>query len=319
MPNDKTLRSDTFIKVTEIWCPDASGKNLRLASSIYGDCLNFKAASLGKSFEWGEGLPGRALASRRPVVWRDVTRAGFRRIEAARADGLTTGVALPVFSGKTLVAVVVFFCAGGAPGCGAIEVWRQLPGNPDMLGLDDGYYGGLSELEMLSRALHFRRGHGLPGVVWEVGRPCVMADIGDGGAFFRAPAARKGKLTSAVGIPCLYGDEQISVVCLLSSSLSPIARRYEIWVPVPEGDALRQAFAVGDGPAWGEHDMGVRIGKGDGPVGTVWADGMPVARADLSVETSSPIRKAREAGLTRLVALPTYREGVVSAVVAWYF
>jgi hypothetical protein len=310
---------DTFIKVTEIWGPDSSGENLRLRAGAYGNCAAFQKAANQSVFAVGEGLPGQAWAARKPVIWTDLQVPAFHRNVAALADGLTTGVALPIFTDRVLVAVVVFFCGTSVAAHGAIEVWSRLAGELDALRLEAGYYGGLPDMEQISRGLEFRMGQGLPGVVWEVERPCVMSEIGVSGAFFRAAAARKGRLTSALGIPCSFGQEDMSVLCLLSSSACPIARRYEIWVPAKEEDRLRQAFAVGDGDQWSEHDAMVRLARGEGVLGRVWETGQPVACEDFTGDESAPIVKARESGLGRVVSLPTFRGGAVAAIVAWYF
>lgn len=311
--------SDTFIKVTEIWGPDATGENLKLKAGNYGDCTAFKMAAKRSVFACGEGLPGQAWLAKKPVIWTNLQVPAFRRKVAVLADGITTGVALPIFTDQVLVAVVVFFCGASVAVHGAIEVWSRLAGEMDTLRLEAGYYGGLPDMEHISRGLEFRAGQGLPGVVWEVERPCVMTEIGESGAFFRAGAARQGQLTSALGIPCSFGQEELSVLCLLSSSACPIARRYEIWVQAKEDDRLRQAFAVGDGEKWGAHDTTVRLARGDGVLGQVWASGEPVACEDFTGDESAPIVKASESGLRRVVALPTFRGGAISAIVAWYF
>lgn len=36
--------------------------------------------------------------------------SGFRRTQAATAEGLTCGIALPIFAGDLLTAVLVLFC-----------------------------------------------------------------------------------------------------------------------------------------------------------------------------------------------------------------
>lgn len=317
MPTHTNVAEDTFIKVTEIWGLDPEGKVLTLRAGIYGRCTAFQLAAGRSAFAWGEGLPGEAWAARKPVVWTNLQVAAFKRNVAARADGLTAGVALPIFSGEALVAEVVFFCRCADGAQGAIEVWNR--SEEEALRLAAGYYGGLPEMEAVSRGLEFQRGQGLPGVVWEVQRPCVMADIGQSAAFFRSESARLGRLTSALGIPCSFGQDGVSVLCLLSSSVCPIARRYEIWVQANGEERLWQAFAVGEDGAWGEHDEDVRLERGDGVLGRVWESGEPLACEELDAEPSAPIAKARASGLTRVVALPTFRGKAISAVAAWYF
>ena len=61
----------------------------------------------------GEGLVGRALASRRTTTVSDLdTIEGFLRRDVARAAGLNGAVAIPVRMGTDLVAVIEFFAYG---------------------------------------------------------------------------------------------------------------------------------------------------------------------------------------------------------------
>lgn len=299
--------AETFIKVTEIWGLDESGGSLVLQSGIYGRHGRFREAAERARFGWGEGLPGRAWAELRPVIMRDLASGGFKRTEAARADGLTCGVALPIFPGDGRVAVVVFFCGGQDRESGAIEVWSRSQHSPEMLVLQEGYYGSLSGFEETSRSVRFRQGDGLPGVVWEVSRPCIMADIGGSGPFYRAQAARNAQLSTALGIPCSFGGEDLSVLVLLSAKPLPIARRYEIWAPTADGKTLRLAFVVNNGEP-GTPDASLRVRRDEGTVGRVWATGFPLALED-----------APDAGGFRVVALPTFVGDAVSSVVVWYF
>lgn len=299
-----TADASTFIKVTEIWGLDESGASLVLKSGIYGRHLRFKEAAERARFGWGDGLPGRAWAELRPVIMRDLAGGGFLRTEAAQADGLTCGVALPIFSGRGAVAVVVFFCGGDGAETGAIEVWSRSQQSPDMLVLKEGYYGNLSGFAETSREVRFRQGDGLPGVVWEVSRPCIMADIGGSGPFFRAQAARNARLSTALGIPCSFGGDDLSVLVLLSAKPLPIARRYEIWAPTADGAALRLAFVVENGDPLAP-DAASRVRPREGVLGRVWAEAFPLAQED-------------ERG-SHVVALPTFSGEAVSSVVAWYF
>ena len=65
-------------------------------------------------FGRGEGLPGQAWEAGRPIVLKQFEGSAFRRTQAAHADGLTCGIALPVFDGDALRAVVLIFCGDSA-------------------------------------------------------------------------------------------------------------------------------------------------------------------------------------------------------------
>ena len=102
----------TFIEVTEVWVPD--GDRLKLAEGNYGGLEEFAAASRRESFAKGEGLPGKAWAEERPVVLKGFDGSYFKRTEAAKEAGLTSAVAVPVFAGADLKAVLVVLCGAGA-------------------------------------------------------------------------------------------------------------------------------------------------------------------------------------------------------------
>jgi hypothetical protein len=52
---------------------------------------------------------------------------------------LTCAVALPVFAGDLLKAVVVFLCGDGKVGAGAMELWHNDPAKFFEMKLVDGY------------------------------------------------------------------------------------------------------------------------------------------------------------------------------------
>ena len=75
-----------------------------------------RAATRGRTFASGAGLPGLSWRRRRPVVMPELGADGrFLRADAARADGLHTGVAFPVLHGETTLAVVELFSRESRP------------------------------------------------------------------------------------------------------------------------------------------------------------------------------------------------------------
>ena len=100
----------TFIKVTEIWVPDKTRTHLEFGSGLYGDLYDFKADSAQQKFAYNEGLPGKAWAEGHPIVLSQFEHSYFKRTLSAQNAGLTCGIALPIFSGEFLMAVVVFLC-----------------------------------------------------------------------------------------------------------------------------------------------------------------------------------------------------------------
>tara|TARA_R110000737_G_scaffold348343_2_gene381940 strand:- start:435 stop:1376 length:942 start_codon:yes stop_codon:yes gene_type:complete len=302
----------TFIEVAEIWIPE--GDRLVLAEGHYGALDSFADASRHASFARGEGLPGKAWAEERPVVLKAFDGSYFQRTEAAQQAGLTAAVAVPVFSGKTLKAVLVVLCANDNVRTGAIEVWKE---NDGVLMLDDGYYGAARHFEWVSQHTHFPRGQGLPGGVWASQTPMLMRDLGSGYRFIRADSAGKAGLTTGLGLPIPVPGGATYVLALLSALGTPIARRFELWdaraarVGKAEKSAvLADGICAREGALWvGETEEPRRVAAWQGVIGRVLATGLPAVESGTSALTH---------GYDTLVALPIHLDGEVAHIVAWY-
>ena len=305
---DTLVRAQTFVAVSEVWVP--KGERLVHGGGDYGALEGFEAASRRESFGLGEGLPGKAWAERRPVVLKSFDGSYFKRTEAARDAGLTAAVAIPVFAGEALRAVLVVLCAGDDDHIGAIEVWADDDGT---LSLEDGYYGAAGHFEWVSRRTSFPRGQGLPGAVLASGAPILMRDLGSGYRFVRAEAAGKAGLTTGLGIPVLAPGGPARVVTLLSARGTPIARRFEIWRVRGDGAELTDGICEIEGPLWPQEnpDPAPRRARAHaGPVGRALGTGMPVAQGGAA---------GLPGGYARAVALPIHSgDGAPSHVVAWH-
>lgn len=301
-------QSPTFIRVVEVWVPDEVGTLLVLGSAHYGAAARFGASSRQMCFGKGEGLPGQAWDAGHPIVLKQFDGSAFRRTAAAHADGLTCGIALPVFNGETLKAVVLIFC-GDSPGAepqqaGAIELWRnEAAVSKDML-LEDGYYGATSNVfEYISRRTAFRKGTGLPGLAWESGLPVFMADLGKGGRFLRADSAQKVGINRGFAIPCNAAGPDAYVMAFLSALATPIVRRFETWLPDAAGAQLSrlEGFCETDGV--------LDVGNTAAPAAAARALASGVPQVDAaSVQQPQAV-----------FALPVLRAGRVAAVVVWTF
>jgi hypothetical protein len=321
----ETTRSETFIRVVEVWVPDAEGALLELGSAWYGTAVRFGRLSAQMCFGRGEGLPGQAWEAGRPIVLKQFEGSAFRRTQAAHADGLTCGIALPVFDGQVLKAVVLIFC-GDTPGdtptqAGAIELWHNRPAESKDMLLDDGYYGATADaFEFISRRTAFRKGTGLPGIAWDIGLPVFMADLGKGGRFLRADTAQKVGINRGFAMPCASPGDEVFVMAFLSALGTPIVRRFETWLPDAAGSRLlrREGFCEVDGALdIGRLDEGVE--RGAGVLGQAFASGVPAVCAQAADEPGGVGLAARAAGLAAVCALPVWQAGRIAAVVAWYF
>ena len=104
----------TFIRASEIWVPSRDRSMLEFHRGMYGDLARFRHASERMCFGYDEGLPGKAWAARHPIILKDLQNSYFMRAQAAKDAGLTCGVAIPVFAGDYLLAVVVLYCGADA-------------------------------------------------------------------------------------------------------------------------------------------------------------------------------------------------------------
>jgi hypothetical protein len=315
------LSSRTFIRVVEVWTPDAERSLLELTGGFYGGARRFELVSRKMCFGRGEGLPGQAWDAGRPIVLKQFDGSGFRRTEAAHAEGLTCGIALPVFASETLQAVVLIFCGDDAEHAGAIELWHNRPqSGPDMR-LDDGYYGTTAEVfEFMSRHTRFRIGNGLPGMAWESGLPVFMPDLGRGTRFMRSDSALKVGINRGFAMPCAARGSDVYVMAFLSALATPLVRRFETWLPVDGGTRLarQEGFCEQQGLLGAGAD-GTHIGSGQGALGRALAGAVPAIGEEAAKEPGGAGVAAEALGLQAVVALPVLRGGVVVAVVAWYF
>ncbi len=106
----------------------------------------------------------------------------------------------------------------------------------------------------------------------------------------------------------------------MSARDTPIARRFEIWVPNEAHDAL--VFHAGDcdqNTQLAIDYQSAKVGKGEGTIGQVWLSGIPAVRASIVDDLSSAGRSALAAGLNAMVAVPIMRGHGLRAVVVWYF
>lgn len=307
-----------FIRAVEVWVPDASHSLLDYGGGYYANAKRFAAASRAMCFGRGEGLPGRAWDEGRPIVLKQFEGSYFRRTELAAAEGLTCGIALPVFAGGALTGVMLLFCGDDAEHAGAIELWHTPPGSVDMT-LDDGYYGTTAEVfEFISRQTAFRVGSGLPGLAWESGLPVFLPDLRKGTRFLRADSAVQVGINRGYAVPCSVASSDTWVMAFLSALATPIATRCETWVSDAEGRHLRRL----DGFCETQGVLGPgleRIERGEGAVGLALASGAPRIAESADTQPGVPGAVAREVGLEALAALPVIHGDRVRAVTVWYF
>jgi hypothetical protein len=105
----------------------------------------------------------------------------------------------------------------------------------------------------------------------------------------------------------------------LSAQATPIAERFEIWVPNQSRSAL--VFQSGDCSKDTDLDTlyaSKAIGKGEGTIGGTWATGMPAINENLKHDESIAASLARASGMNQIIVLPVIENALLKAVLAWY-
>jgi hypothetical protein len=305
----------TFIKVTEIWIPDKERTQLEFGSGLYGGLIDFKADSEQQKFAYNEGLPGKAWAAGHPIVLKKFEPSYFKRTAAAKKAGLTCGIAIPVFSGDFLMAVVVFLCGDDEEHAGAIEVWCNNSVSEKSLNVMDGYYGTLQHFEAISRQISMPKGQGLAGLAWETGMPVLIDDIGKADTFIRANDAQQAGISMGIGIPVSDNPHQSYFMTFLSAKSTPIAKRIQIWIPDPQGKQLicQQGYSKNSNDLAKIFET-ITVNKGEGALGRVWLTGMPLITGDHEPDYNPELDS-----LSSMLAIPVIEEGRLKAIVSFLF
>ena len=305
----------TFIKVTEIWIPDKDRTQLEFGSGLYGELIAFKADSEHQTFAYNEGLPGKAWAEGHPIVLKKFEHSYFKRTAAAKNAGLTCGIAIPVFSGDFLMAVVVFLCGDDEDHAGAIEVWCTPSESENKLTVMDGYYGTLQHFESISRQVNISKGQGLAGLAWESAMPILIDDISKADTFIRAGDAKEAGISMGIGIPVSDNPGQPYFMTFLSAKATPIAKRIQIWIPDPHGKQLicQQGYSKNNNDL-AEIFETQTVDKGVGALGRVWLTGMPIITGNHEPDYNPELDN-----LSSMLAIPVIEKGRLKAIVSFLF
>ncbi len=186
------------------------------------------------------------------------------------------------------------------------EVW--LPSADGTL-LEPG--GGLYEASpafgAATRDMCFGRAEGLPGQVWDLARPLLLAPL-EGTAFVRQEAARRAGVRGALGWPVYAGDRLTSVVVLFCGAAEEHAGALELWHNDPRvtGDlTLEHGYFGSSAPALEAEARDAWLPRGSGAPGLAWQRGTSVFID--SLEGSGHFLRAQtaaRAGIVRALSLP---------------
>jgi|TARA_R110000868_G_scaffold100529_7_gene276410 hypothetical protein len=303
----REISMNAFIKAAEIWVPNHTesdrSSHLHAAASYYGELGHFAEISATMTFGYGEGLPGSAWQCGHPVLWSDLRSDRFKRSNFISDTGIDSGLAIPIFAGDFLQAVVVLFCGNPGTASGAVEIWQNDTQSPQQLNLMDGYYGVLEQFAAISRNMTIQQGESLPGKAWQLDQPLLLQNLANRHCFIRAHPAEECGLATGLALPYIDNHRNGHVVCLLSTLGTPIASQYEVWLP--DGNQLKfhDGFAI-DGSDLHQRYDGDQIERGEGQLGKVWLSGVPhLASRNLTapILCLPVINAGRLSGIVRLV------------------
>lgn len=320
----QSLFMKTFVRVVEVWVPSADGRLLELAGGLFDAAPAYGALSRTMCFGRGEALPGRAWDEGRPMLLPRLEGSYFRRTAAAQAAGLSCAVALPIFIGEQLTSVVVMLCGDEAAHVGAVELWHNDPRVTSDLKLAEGYFGSTApEVEDLTRDGSLARGAGAPGIAWQRESAVFIDNVGDSHLFLRAQVAARAGILRALAIPCAAPGRETWVLSLLSSSSTPIARRFESWLvddSAASGTHLQRAFGFCEVQGRLTVD-GASTHPTDalGAIGVAARSGVAQATTGAAALCAMPAGEALACGVASVLAIPVISDGAVTEVVALYF
>lgn len=301
-----------FIKATEIWVPNEEKTELSLSSGLYGENSELESYSQSLTFKYNDGLPGKAWAMKQPIILNELSESFFKRTELVTSIGLTCAIAMPIYAGEYLQAVVVFLCGDSDDHAGAIEVWKASEDRINEMGLVNGYFGTMKDFEWISKSIKIMKGQGLPGSVWKTKEPVIM-DLSLNATFMRSSKAIKEGITTALGIPAWINEEDGYVMTFLSAKGTPIARRFEIWTP----NASERKLSFKEGYTHGDKDLnemysGIELLKDKTLFGKTWKTGVP------QLAKSTEFRYA-PSDSQNILTIPVLQNGFCTAVIAFYY
>lgn len=300
-----------FIKATEIWELNSFKTELVLTKGIYGNFKEFEEKSSEYSFKYNEGLPGQAWAKKHPIIITNLEDSVFQRTQIANKINITAAIAMPIFIGEYLQAVVVFLCGDCEEHSGAIELWHANPNRRNEMALVDGYYGTMEEFEWISRNIKIMKSQGLPGGVWKNKMPVIMKNLGESATFMRASKAAKVGITTALAIPTWIDEEDGYVMTFLSGKNTPIARRFEIWIPSNDELKFLDGYSIGDIDLFETHRT-TTYKKNSSILGKVWETGHPIL-------SNYSDMKGVPGEYDAVLVIPVLEKGFFKAAIVFYY
>lgn len=284
-----TLIDKPLIYAAEAWTCDDEGDTLRPTSTISG--LSSEATKM---------IVERSVSELSPII----LKTEDLQLTNGDAKGFNALFSIPVIATKKVLGCVVLAVSCPEDAMGAFEIWSR--DDRDELGLNGAVFAGLSRFASISKQVKFPRGSGLPGQSWENSEAMMLKGLGSSPNFMRAAGARAGGLDVGVALPIFTTEHDLnSVVLLLSSSNTPMARVFEIWEFGGDEATLRRAECAGEEATLAEATE-MTYSRGEGIVGKVWETGKPFVTDDLTSIERKRIASIAADGLSSAIAIPIY-------------
>ena len=281
--NPMTVASDgSLLRAIEVWRPAADSEQLVCVNGHYDDCEPFANFSKGAK---PDPMISQITDSGLPMVFSDLAPVMSTRLEGAVEAGVTSALGVPTVIGGVVSAVTMMYFSESAGIVGAIESWV-----PDKqrreLTLGTGHYINLGLFEKTSRCIKWPFGAGLPGLTWRTAMPQLVAGIGRSPAFIRGADAHDSGLDVGMSFPIFSSVDDIrAIVLLLSSTHSPMAKLFGLWVPDEDGPILkleRLCASEGTGANVTDWQDKLKCEPFEGIAGKAWSSRTPVLETHLA-------------------------------------
>ena len=242
--SDTTLRSCTpMIQYAEVWVPSDDRSFLQRQSTVRSGSETQRARSDSTPAMADSGLVFSTAQSKSVTILQEEPSHLLDQISEQAEIDLNCVVTIPVCSRQQCRGVVVL---GLGTGYGAAELWQR--DDRDELAVKAAHYSGLPSFEFITRHTKFPKGAGVPGRVWSGGRAIIGNNLQNNASFIRSFGNDPATVTDTVGIPVgLTGGYPKSVLLLLSTLQSPLAREVQLWsYDTPLSDETEQSTIPSD-------------------------------------------------------------------------
>ncbi|MEM9418611.1 MAG: hypothetical protein AAGA25_06070 [Planctomycetota bacterium] len=313
--------TQTLLAAAELWRPNTQSSTIDFQAGFYGECESLRGVPAQSNLAIDEGPLGQVVSTGQPQILDELSELGFLVEEAAKTHGLAAAAIVPSYTQGKVESILVMYFRRGADAKCAVELWSGTKGRFE-LSLDQSFHQGLDRFARISHYVNFPKGAGLPGQCWETALPNIVPDLATAKGFLRSSGAESDGLAVGLGLPIMQRTELRSVLLLLSSAATPIARVHEIWMEDPEQPGvLTRSQGVYGGLvdlANASNDLVFSVNDQDGLPAKAWASEQPVILDGIEAMSEAGLKRfdsVRDAGLSYALAYPVVVVDRVRAVV----